>query len=254
MNTRRVDASVLTGVSETALLTLRARANEARRPDAIIDDPVAIEPDGRHRFRLRQVRSGTPSGHGLARTWPSTRVAKRYLGDSSVRDGGRAGRRPADQLLAARRRRRRPRIPLADSRSAADRSSCAERLLPSSPRISIRAQSALDYSVDGRRRYDAGRVHHRRGIADVPAAGAVARVDHRVRATVPGCSDDVRPAAAMGGDLHPPRVPCVVALPGAGDAVLVVDDRDRGPRQDRARNPRSPRHPVASAAAGRFST
>jgi O-methyltransferase involved in polyketide biosynthesis len=39
----KVDGTLLTGVSETALLTLRVRANEARRPDSIIDDPVAIE-------------------------------------------------------------------------------------------------------------------------------------------------------------------------------------------------------------------
>jgi O-methyltransferase involved in polyketide biosynthesis len=39
---KKVDA-LLTGVSETALLTLRVRANEARRPDSIIDDPMAIE-------------------------------------------------------------------------------------------------------------------------------------------------------------------------------------------------------------------
>lgn len=32
----------LTGVSETALLTLNARAAEARRRDAIIDDPMAV--------------------------------------------------------------------------------------------------------------------------------------------------------------------------------------------------------------------
>ena len=32
----------LTGVSETALLTLTARAEEARRPDSVIDDPMAI--------------------------------------------------------------------------------------------------------------------------------------------------------------------------------------------------------------------
>lgn len=32
----------LTGVSETALLTLRSRAAEASRPDRIIDDPVAV--------------------------------------------------------------------------------------------------------------------------------------------------------------------------------------------------------------------
>ena len=32
----------LTGVSETALLTLYARASEARRPDAIIDDLASL--------------------------------------------------------------------------------------------------------------------------------------------------------------------------------------------------------------------
>jgi O-methyltransferase involved in polyketide biosynthesis len=39
---KKVDA-VLTGVSETALMTLQVRANEARRADSIIDDPKAIE-------------------------------------------------------------------------------------------------------------------------------------------------------------------------------------------------------------------
>jgi O-methyltransferase involved in polyketide biosynthesis len=41
--TAKADGTVLTGVSETALLTLRVRASEARRPDSIIDDPMAIE-------------------------------------------------------------------------------------------------------------------------------------------------------------------------------------------------------------------
>ena len=40
--TAKADGTVLTGVSETALLTLQVRANEARRPDSIIDDPMAI--------------------------------------------------------------------------------------------------------------------------------------------------------------------------------------------------------------------
>lgn len=39
---RRRETATLTGVSETALLTLCARAREARRPDAVIDDPMAI--------------------------------------------------------------------------------------------------------------------------------------------------------------------------------------------------------------------
>ena len=38
----RADGTTLTGVSETALLTLAARAHEARRAERIIDDPMAI--------------------------------------------------------------------------------------------------------------------------------------------------------------------------------------------------------------------
>lgn len=41
--TAKADGTVLSGVSETALLTLQVRASEARRPDAIIDDPMAIQ-------------------------------------------------------------------------------------------------------------------------------------------------------------------------------------------------------------------
>jgi O-methyltransferase involved in polyketide biosynthesis len=41
-STAKADGAVLTGVSETALMTLQVRANEARRPDSIIDDPMAI--------------------------------------------------------------------------------------------------------------------------------------------------------------------------------------------------------------------
>lgn len=43
MTSPRADASSLTGVSETALLTLLVRATEARRADRIIDDPVAVD-------------------------------------------------------------------------------------------------------------------------------------------------------------------------------------------------------------------
>ncbi|GJF13017.1 O-methyltransferase [Mycolicibacterium cyprinidarum] len=39
----KADSSLLTGVSETALLTLNGRAYQARHPNAIIDDPVAIQ-------------------------------------------------------------------------------------------------------------------------------------------------------------------------------------------------------------------
>lgn len=42
MTTTAKHTTDLTGVSETALLTLIVRANEARRPDGLIDDPMAI--------------------------------------------------------------------------------------------------------------------------------------------------------------------------------------------------------------------
>ena len=41
--TEKTDGTALTGVSETALLTLLVRATEARRPDSVIDDPMAIK-------------------------------------------------------------------------------------------------------------------------------------------------------------------------------------------------------------------
>lgn len=39
----KIDAGALAGVSETALLTLNGRAYQARHPQAIIDDPMAIK-------------------------------------------------------------------------------------------------------------------------------------------------------------------------------------------------------------------
>ncbi|KHO18512.1 class I SAM-dependent methyltransferase [Mycolicibacterium setense] len=42
-SSEKVSGSVLTGVSETALMTLQVRAHEARRPDGLIDDPMAVQ-------------------------------------------------------------------------------------------------------------------------------------------------------------------------------------------------------------------
>jgi O-methyltransferase involved in polyketide biosynthesis len=43
MNASNAESAALTGVSETALMTLNGRAHQAGMPDAIIDDPKAIE-------------------------------------------------------------------------------------------------------------------------------------------------------------------------------------------------------------------
>ena len=40
--TSKINAANLTGVSETALMTLYGRAHQAAHPDPIIDDPMAI--------------------------------------------------------------------------------------------------------------------------------------------------------------------------------------------------------------------
>jgi O-methyltransferase involved in polyketide biosynthesis len=132
----------LDGVSETALLTLGARAGEARRPDSIIDDPMAvalmdsIEVDftkfGRRRqdFALRallfdgQVRSYLDQH-------PNATVVALAEGlqtsfwrlDAAIPD---SQFRWLTVDLA----------PIVDVRA---------RLLPASPRVSVCAQSALDY-------------------------------------------------------------------------------------------------------------
>ena len=43
MNGHTEPSAALTGVSETALMTLNGRANQASHPDAIIEDPMAIK-------------------------------------------------------------------------------------------------------------------------------------------------------------------------------------------------------------------
>jgi O-methyltransferase involved in polyketide biosynthesis len=137
------DASALTGVSETALLTLRSRATEARRPDTIIEDPVAVELMDAIDYDFSRFG---PSRQDMAlRALAFDKSAKRYL-----------GAHPAATVVALAEG-------LQTSFWRLDGSGVGHefhwltvdlppivelrrRLLPASPRISIRAQSALDYS------------------------------------------------------------------------------------------------------------
>lgn len=133
----------LTGVSETALLTLNARAREARRPDAIIDDPMAIAlvdsidfdfakfGPTRQDFAVRALAYDNQTRSYLD-THPSATVAALAEGlqtsfwrvDAALPDG-------QFRWLTV------DLPPIVDVRT---------RLLPTSPRMSVRAQSALDYS------------------------------------------------------------------------------------------------------------
>ncbi|SOJ54162.1 hypothetical protein MSIMFB_01661 [Mycobacterium simulans] len=140
----------LTGVSETALLTLNARASEARRHDAIIDDPMAIAlvdsidfdfakfGPTRQDFALRALAFDTQVRAYLDQHPTATVVALAeglqtsfWRLDAALPDG-------QFRWLTV------DLPPIVDVRT---------RLLPTSPRMSVCAQSALDYgwmeSVDG---------------------------------------------------------------------------------------------------------
>ena len=141
--TPKVDGSMLTGVSETALLTLNGRAHQAGLPDAILHDPMAIQL--RDSFDVDFDRFGR-KGQEMAlrslavdgctieylRTHPKATVVALAEGfqtsfwrlDAAVPDpqfGWVSVDLPA--VIALR-----------------------ERLLPASPRITNLGQSALDYS------------------------------------------------------------------------------------------------------------
>ncbi|HEX9176684.1 class I SAM-dependent methyltransferase [Mycobacterium sp.] len=141
-NGHRADVTTLTGVSETALLTLNVRAREARRPDAIIEDPMAIKlvdsidydfakfgPSNRQDVAVRALAFDHNARRYLAAHPHATVVA---LAEGLQTSFWRLDE-PGDQFhwLTVDL----PRI-----------IELRRRLLPRSPRISERAQSALDFS------------------------------------------------------------------------------------------------------------
>jgi O-methyltransferase involved in polyketide biosynthesis len=141
---RRIDASALTGVSETALLTLRSRATEARRPHGIIDDPVAIDLMDAIDFDFSKF--GPTHGQAMAlRAVSFDNWTKRYLSTH-----------PAATVVALAEGLQTTFWRLDEAGVGHDFRwltvdlppiiKLREALLPSSPRISVRAQSALDYS------------------------------------------------------------------------------------------------------------
>lgn len=141
--TPKVDGSMLTGVSETALLTLNGRAHQAGLPEAILHDPMAIQL--RDSFDVDFDRFGR-KGQEMAlrslavdgctieylRTHPKATVVALAEGfqtsfwrlDAAVPDPQfRWVSVDLPPVIALR-----------------------ERLLPASPRITNLGQSALDYS------------------------------------------------------------------------------------------------------------
>jgi O-methyltransferase involved in polyketide biosynthesis len=144
VNGHRADATNLTGVSETALLTLRARANEARRHDAIIDDPMAIKVMDSIDYDFSKF--GVSRRQDLAlRALAFDDTACRYLGAHpcatvvALAEGLQTSFWRIDEAGVGHDFRwlTVDLPPIIELR---------RRLLPRSPRISVRAQSALDFS------------------------------------------------------------------------------------------------------------
>ena len=142
--TAKADGTVLTGVSETALLTLRVRANEARRPDSIIDDPMAIELIDAIDFDY--AKFGFSGRQDMAlRALAYDRATCRYLGDH-----------PEATVVALAEGLQTSFYRL-DAAGIGDQFhwltvdlppmiELRRKLLPASDRVRMCAQSALDYS------------------------------------------------------------------------------------------------------------
>lgn len=139
-----VDAGALAGVSETALLTLNGRAYQARHPNAIITDPMAIRLVDAIDFDFDKF--GRRKGQEMAlRSLAFDRATVRYL-----------SRHPAATVVALAEGLQtsfwRLDAAIPDPRfrwvsiDLEPVIALRRRLLPGSPRITTLAQSALDYS------------------------------------------------------------------------------------------------------------
>ena len=139
----KADASLITGVSETALLTLNGRAYQARHPNAIIDDPMAIQLADA--IDCDFDKFGRKGQEMALRSLAFDRSAKQYLSEH-----------PAATVVALAEGlqtsfwRLSSALPDAQFRwltvDFAPIIELRRRLLPSSPRVAALAQSALDYS------------------------------------------------------------------------------------------------------------
>lgn len=134
----------LSGVSETALLTLQVRAHEARRPDSIITDPMAIELVDSIEFDFAKFGHTRRQDMAL-RALAFDRATRRYLVDH-----------PAATVVALAEGLQTSfyRVDASDSGhefrwltvDLPPVTSLREALLPPSDRVTVCSQSALDFS------------------------------------------------------------------------------------------------------------
>ena len=143
----KVDAAMLTGVSETALMTLYGRACQAEMADAIIDDPMAVEL--RDAFAFDYAKFGRRGQEMALRSLAVDKCTMEYLRDHpratvvALAEGFQTSFWRLDKALAKAGRDPQFRWVSVDLPPVM---ALREQLLPASPRITNLAQSALDYS------------------------------------------------------------------------------------------------------------
>lgn len=137
------DPSTLTGVSETALLTLGRRAHQARHPEAIIDDPMAIRLVDAFDVDFSKFGRGAQETALRALAFDGATIDYLSTHPSATVVALAEGLQTSFWRLSSA-------LPDADFRwLTVDLPPVVElrrRLLPSSPRINNLAQSALDFS------------------------------------------------------------------------------------------------------------
>ncbi len=140
----KADGTGLTGVSETALLTLLVRATEARRPDSVIDDPMAIRLVDNIDFDFAKFGFSRRQDMALrAKTFDD--YARRYLTDhpSATVVALAEGLQTSFYRLDASGVGDQFRWLTVDLPPIIE---LRDRLLPHSDRVTMCAQSALDFS------------------------------------------------------------------------------------------------------------
>ena len=140
---RKAGDVALTGVSETALLTLNGRAYQARHPNAIIGDPMAIRLADAIDFDFGKF--GRKGQEMALRSLAFDRAAIRYLSEHPLATvvALAEGLQTSFWRLHAALPHAEFRWLSVDLQPIID---LRERLLPPAPRIASLAQSALDYS------------------------------------------------------------------------------------------------------------
>jgi O-methyltransferase involved in polyketide biosynthesis len=138
----KVDARTLTGVSETALLTLSGRAAQARHPRAVIDDPMAVRLVDAIDFDFDKF--GRRGQEMALRALAFDRAAVDYLSrhPSATVVALAEGLQTSFWRLSSALPDGQFRWVTVDLSPIVD---LRHRLLPSSPRVTSIAQSALDY-------------------------------------------------------------------------------------------------------------